>query len=428
RLILPASREPALARPVTRSLRSHLTRIRRRAVRDGLVGTGHQPGLGARAARPTRTELVAALALGLLILGASPFLGIFRKRVAVNLVESYTLRQPASDLDQVVLVVERLPNRASMDAPENGSLYQDEHPFQAFLLGAGISLAPKDLDHYYYARAKLPSGDFAVSNWLRVGKPAMPPPAKTAPIAAVCGADIVDFRACHENYPTGCSQTGNYDAFLNFRKNLLIAPSSAPVRFLTRDDYSKLEQSLPRGLDKTNHQQFQAKLAELGEGQVVSLAGYLYSARKSGKESNNCELMGPDDTDFHIGIGFDSELAAKLEAHEKLTSDERIQLNQSSVITEMTPHWRAQFKPVWTLAALKPFIGRQVRVVGPLMVDNEHYNPRDDCAFPGAGTTCWRASTWEIHPVTRFEVCSRDSCSETGGGWVELEDFPPPGR
>jgi hypothetical protein len=72
--------------------------------------------------------------------------------------------------------------------------------------------------------------------------------------------------------------------------------------------------------------------------------------------------------------------------------------------------------------------GKQVKVVGQLMLDNAHANSKDDCAFaddPVEG--CWRASVWEIHPVTQFFVCkSGRACtvSSADADWVRLEDLP----
>jgi hypothetical protein len=64
------------------------------------------------------------------------------------------------------------------------------------------------------------------------------------------------------------------------------------------------------------------------------------------------------------------------------------------------------------------------------LADSEHYTPKDDCGLAGASAACWRATIWELHPVTRFEVCGTTGpCPETGKGWVDLEDFgaaPPP--
>jgi hypothetical protein len=64
-------------------------------------------------------------------------------------------------------------------------------------------------------------------------------------------------------------------------------------------------------------------------------------------------------------------------------------------------------------------VGRQVKVVGQLLVDNEHNRDSDNCARSGADKTkCWRASIWELHPVTNFLVCSTDSCAkDRQTGW-----------
>ncbi len=244
-----------------------------------------------------------------------------------------------------------------------------------------------------------------------------------ADTAAVCEEEIPSYQECHSEYPTGCSKAAGYDGYLNFLKNQLVSPDKARQLSLAQDDYGKLELGLPQDLAKSNHEQFKNELAALGEGHVVSLTGYLYYAKKGGKESSNCQLTEPTDIDFHIGIGFDPDLAAKLEGKKKLTTSEHTQVDQSSVIVEMTPHWRAQFKPAWTLEALAPAVGHQVRVTGQLLVDNEHYDPKDDCGLSGAGASCWRASVWELHPVTGFQVCGSDSCDETSTDWVDLEDF-----
>ncbi|HSS50042.1 MAG TPA: hypothetical protein VLX28_13985, partial [Thermoanaerobaculia bacterium] len=185
-----------------------------------------------------------------------------------------------------------------------------------------------------------------------------------ADTAAVCGDEIPTYQECHSEYPNGCSKAANYDAFLNLLKNQLIAPTLAPQRYLTRDDFGKLEQGLPPALSKSNHEVFKDELAALGDGRVTGVVGYLYYAKKGGKESSNCQLSDPDDIDFHIGIGFDPQFAAKLASKHKLTSDEHTTMNQTSFIIEMTPHWRAKFKPEWSVPLLTRAIGHQVRVTG----------------------------------------------------------------
>jgi hypothetical protein len=241
--------------------------------------------------------------------------------------------------------------------------------------------------------------------------------------AVACGDDIATYQDCHSDYPSGCSKAAGYDAYLNLLKNQLIPPATAALRDLAAGDYAKLEQEMPSGLTKSNHADYKDDLAKLGEGRVHRVTGYLYYAKKGGKESSNCQLSELTDIDFHLGIGFDAALGGKIEARDKLTSDERTQVDQSSVIVEMTPHWRGRFAPDWTLDLLAKAVGHQVRVTGQLLVDNEHFDPNDDCAVSGASERCWRASIWELHPVTRFEVCKVDTCDATSTDWTDLEDF-----
>ncbi|HEY2296063.1 MAG TPA: hypothetical protein VGM86_35640 [Thermoanaerobaculia bacterium] len=254
-----------------------------------------------------------------------------------------------------------------------------------------------------------------------------PPTAKPTDFkAAVCGPSISGYEECHNEYPTGCSKAAKYDAYLNELKNLPVAPAE-PVRWLAElKDFTGLDQKLPHDLTRDNQSQLFSALKGLGEGSVAGTVGYLYYAQKGGtSESSNCQLSGTDNIDFHLGIGFDPALAAKLAAKQPLTESEKSTEKKESIIVEMTPHWRARFKPDWSLDLLKPAIGHQVRVIGQLLIDNEHYDTKDNCAIKGANQeTCWRASVWELHPVTGFQVCGTgDNCARDGAGWVELEDY-----
>jgi len=244
--------------------------------------------------------------------------------------------------------------------------------------------------------------------------------------AVKCATGIADFQACHDRYATGCSQGGKYDGYLNSLKNQLIDPASEPQHSFKVDDLLALEKELPPGLTKANHEEFEDAMRALGEGEVAALNGYLYYAKDGGSESTNCLLSGPDDIDFHIGIGGDPSLVAKA-AHHQLTPMDRKQ----AVIVEMTPHWRAEYAPSWSVAQLQKAVGRQVYVVGQLLADNEHDNPGDDCAHVDATSHadatghCWRPTIWELHPVTRFWVCARAQCAPDGAGpgWTSLESF-----
>jgi hypothetical protein len=245
--------------------------------------------------------------------------------------------------------------------------------------------------------------------------------------AVKCADEIEGYEACHANYPTGCSAAGKYDAYLNLLKNQIIDPSTSPEGILTQGDLNSKEAQIPHNAKGAHHADFKDDLGKLGEGHVFSVVGYLYYAKKGSAESVNCQLTDVEDIDFHIGIGFDSNVAAGLEKpQKKLTAAERKEVAQDSFIVEMTPHYRGRFEPDWTLDALKPALGHKVRVVGQLLADTEHYRASDDCGFPAGGTeNCWRSTVWEIHPVTQFQVCDDGSCTEGSKNWIDLEDFKP---
>jgi hypothetical protein len=247
--------------------------------------------------------------------------------------------------------------------------------------------------------------------------------------AVKCDDNIADFQACHDNYPTGCSKAAGYDAYLNYLKNGTPSAPTGGVTFLGQSAFDNLNTNTPEGLGSgNNHASFKDQLANLGEGSQFGVIGYLYYYQATGAESSNCELTGPDkeggNVDFHIGIGFDSSLGRLAETTPKLSAVQKKQLQQSSVIVEMTPHYRASFEDgIWTLANLQPALGHKVRIVGRLLIDSEHNKPADNCALNGTAAQknhCWRYSIWELHPVTRFEYCNDDSCTQDSSDWIAL--------
>src|SRR2546428_11570536 len=70
------------------------------------------------------------------------------------------------------------------------------------------------------SRAVLPSGE-------------EPPETTGAVAAAKCDDEVDNFQACHERFPTGCTQAGKYEADVKLRKDQRIQSSSAqPTRVL----------------------------------------------------------------------------------------------------------------------------------------------------------------------------------------------------
>ncbi len=107
-------------------------------------------------------------------------------------------------------------------------------------------------------------------------------------------------------------------------------------------------------------------------------------------------------------------------APSKETAADKVAVKETAVVVEMTPQYRADFAPEWTIEALKKILGKQVRVLGQLMADNEHNNTKDNCGLTGHGPSCWRASIWELHPVTSFQYCKVDDCTNDAASWVDL--------
>lgn len=262
-------------------------------------------------------------------------------------------------------------------------------------------------------------------------KPSTTPEVNVGPgdntTAVVCEENIADFRGCHDNYPTGCSQAGKYDAYLNYLKNLTPSAPLGGVNFLDQPAFDDRNRNTPENLGQgNNHADFKEDLAQLGEGSQYGITGYLYYFQATGAESSNCELTGPDaeggNVDFHIGVGFDQSLGG--EANQRTPSKPPKQLQQQSVIVEMTPHYRADFHSSdWTLATLRPALGHKVKVIGQLLADSEHNKPADNCALvstAAAKSRCWRYSIWELHPVTAFAYCKDDSCTQNSNDWISL--------
>jgi len=265
---------------------------------------------------------------------------------------------------------------------------------------------------------------------LALAMTAVPPPAVGPPTeAAVTCDEVLDFQDCHTRYPAGCSAGAGYDPALNLLKNALIPPPGPdPVKYLSREDFKNLDAGTPSGLTAHNHEEFEAALKDMGEGQSYGIVGYLYYFQHTGAESTNCQLTGPTgesdpqenyaNVDYHLGIGFDPPPAkmGKQDAQE------------NSVIVEMTPYSRFLYEDrIWTLDNLKKAQGKLVRVVGQLMVDSEHNVPTQNCALAktqGESTKCWRASAWELHPVVRFQVCPTNSCTAVSQDWLDLGQLP----
>lgn len=200
-----------------------------------------------------------------------------------------------------------------------------------------------------------------------------------------CPTSITNISQCP---PEGCGVGG--DGPLNTMKNRT-TPASNPEA-LSLGDIRALDEpdSWTLGQDRDS--------IAATEGRAVVVRAYLRDARASGRETTNCRLTGRRNNDFHLDlVSFRNAVKA------------------TAVTAEITPRVRPagwDFNKLDHLGNQKAY----VRVTGWLMLDTQHIsNP------------LVRSTNWEIHPVTKFEVCTttRPQCI-AGNGWVDLEDFEIP--
>ena len=126
------------------------------------------------------------------------------------------------------------------------------------------------------------------------------------------------------------------------------------------------------------------------EHKAASVAGYVADVKMGGIETVNCHARSAHG-DTHIDL-----TVTPADAY-----DER-----RHVIVEVTPRWRAAIARSgvdWETDALRQrLLGRCVKITGWLLFDREHRGESENTARAGANV--WRATAWEIHPITRIET------------------------
>jgi hypothetical protein len=125
----------------------------------------------------------------------------------------------------------------------------------------------------------------------------------------------------------------------------------------------------------------------------AQIVGYVFDVKPGGIETVNCHARNLADRDTHI----------------ELVLDPMNTRAANRMIVEVTPRWRVLMGTQgmdWSTRALRDkLLGRWVRVTGWMLFDVEHKNEAENTA-PGRPRN-WRATAWEIHPVTSIEVVPR---------------------
>jgi hypothetical protein len=123
------------------------------------------------------------------------------------------------------------------------------------------------------------------------------------------------------------------------------------------------------------------------ESRAGSIEGYVVEVAEGGIEAANCYSYRERDVHIHVAPRADAP-------------------RSEWVVVEVTP--RARRRAVewgwdWSATALRrELVGRRCRFEGWLLFDREHAGEAEHTA-PGARGN-WRATAWELHPVTAIEV------------------------
>jgi len=130
------------------------------------------------------------------------------------------------------------------------------------------------------------------------------------------------------------------------------------------------------------------------ETKAAEISGFVFRVIPGGRtETTNCRKGDPVHRDTHI----------------ELTNSPTDTAEIQRVIVEVTPRWRAGLKgdgTDWSTATLQQTIERRwIKVRGWLLFDTEHKAQAEN-TNPG-GTKNWRATAWEIHPITSIVVVSQ---------------------
>ena len=200
---------------------------------------------------------------------------------------------------------------------------------------------------------------------------------------------------CKAKSFANCSTNGcGADVLLSAAKNRTDTPDSAQIQKKTIIQIANFTH--PASWAPNTPRQ---KLIEWGEGTPLQVTLYLKRVKNypDGLEACNCNLKGDRNNDYHLVLT------------NKPSSPET-----SSLTAEITPRIRPD---KWTFERLDKLRKQKayVRVTGWAMLDTHH-----------VGTNIPKRKThWEIHPVTKFEVCTttKPQC-DVGTGWVKLEEMP----
>lgn len=196
----------------------------------------------------------------------------------------------------------------------------------------------------------------------------------------------------------GCG-TG-FDPKLNTSKNRSDTPAETDPADMSLTQVKALSQKLPTGWKEGDDRD--TFTGPDKEGKPVRVMGWLWKSRREHGESCNC------------GLDANGAKGEKLtDIHMVLTSYQN-SAESSSITAEITPRLRNK-RPhpiTWTYSRIHKNDKKYVRVTGWLMLDTHHL----------VSNKLVRATNWEVHPITKLEVCTLTATKcRTGDGWAEVK-------
>ncbi|MFL6229899.1 MAG: hypothetical protein ACJ741_14090 [Pyrinomonadaceae bacterium] len=127
--------------------------------------------------------------------------------------------------------------------------------------------------------------------------------------------------------------------------------------------------------------------ARWSESRAAAVEGYVSDVREGSVESANCFSFTRRDIHIHLARRPDAP-------------------TEETVVVEVTPRARdaARARGLdWSFGALRrELLGRRCRFEGWLLYDSGHADESENTA-PG-NPVDWRATAWELHPLTGIEV------------------------
>jgi SH3-like domain-containing protein len=221
--------------------------------------------------------------------------------------------------------------------------------------------APKT-NNYYKVRAADGEEGWVYGNYIDILDA---PPSDPNPIPALFNGCSMEGSAAYANRRLS-----------NEKKNRRTAPAPADI-----DPNVTLAALLQPSPDQTRW----------SDARAASIVGYVYNVKLGSEETVNC---GSEDSTY-------------MDTHIELVANPNSTDGGVRVIVEVTPRWRwfmAQQTEDWSTRTLKQTLqGHWVRFTGWLFWDFEH--PHNATNTHTGTANIWRATAWELHPVTAIKLC-----------------------